>query len=172
MPHRPTLLFCLNHVNVDKTIICGIDSRLFGQHRKMQPKVLGHWCVRQGYLRRNKPNFWPGYKKIEVTHVYQMREVTKSSLVQQYLHLTRIVMPQLAQTLINKWPDEHDHCFQRIVLDAICGGVWYDHIARPAYKHLSLQQAKTAVQLCDDIISGKADIVDLNRQSLSWRGKR
>ncbi len=27
-------------------------------------------------------------------------------------------------------------------------------------------------QLCDDIISGKADIVDLNRQSLSWRAKR
>lgn len=101
-----------------------------------------------------------------------MPEDTKSLLAQQYLHLTRIVMPQLAQTLKNKWPVQNDHCFQRIVLDAICGGIWYDHISRPAYKHLSLHQAKSAVQLCDDIISGKADIVDLNRQSLSWRGKR
>ena len=107
-----------------------------------------------------------------MTQDCQMPEDTESLLVQQYLHLTRIVMPQLAQTLKNKWPVQHDHCFQRIVLDAICGGVWYHHIARPAYKHLSLQQAKTAVQLCNDIISGKADIVDLNRQSLSWRGKR
>ena len=101
-----------------------------------------------------------------------MPKDTKFLLVQQYLNLTRIVMPQLAQTLKNKWPVQNDHCFQRIVLDAICGGIWYDHIARPAYKHLSLNQAKSAVQLCDDIISGKADIVDLNRQSLSWRGKR
>lgn len=100
-----------------------------------------------------------------------MPEDTKSLLVQQYLHLTRIVMPELALTMQKKWPVRYDHCFQRIVLDAICGGIWYDHIARPAYKHLSLQQAKTAVQLCDDIISDKVDIVDLNRQSLSWRGK-
>ena len=56
--------------------------------------------------------------------------------VEQYLHLTRTVMPALAQTSKRHWPVRNDHCFQRIVLDTICSGVWYDHIARPAYKHL------------------------------------
>jgi hypothetical protein len=65
----------------------------------------------------------------------------------------------------------NDHCFQRIVLDAICGGTWYDHIARPAYKHLTRYQALQAVTLCDAIISGDADLTQLNRQSLTWRGK-
>lgn len=106
-----------------------------------------------------------------MTQDCQTPEEARIVHVQQYLHLTRIVMPQLALTLKNEWPVQHDHCFQRIVLDAICDGVWYNHIARPAYKHISLQQAQRAVLLCDDIISGCADIVDLNRQSLSWRGK-
>ena len=93
-------------------------------------------------------------------------------LVQQYLHLTQTVMPQLARSLIKEWPVQYDHCFQRIVLDNICGGVWYDHVLRPAYQHLSLQQAEIAVLLCENIIDGSVDIVDLNRKSLSWRGKR
>ena len=93
-------------------------------------------------------------------------------LVQRYLHFTQTVMPQLALTLKNQWPVQNDHCFQRIVLDNICGGVWYDHVLHPAYKHLSLQQAENAVQLCENIIDGSMDVVDLNRKSLSWRGKR
>lgn len=91
--------------------------------------------------------------------------------VEQYLHLTRTVMPALAQTSKPHWPVRNDHCFQRIVLDTICGGVWYDHIARPAYKHLGPAQAKRAVQLCDQIIAETADLKALNRQSLEWRGK-
>jgi hypothetical protein len=110
-------------------------------------------------------------QKIEATHGCQMPD-DASKIIQQYLNLTRVVMPELALTRENNWPVRYDHCFQRIILDAICGGIWYDHIARPAYKHLSLQQAKHAVRLCDDIISGRADIVELNRQSLAWRGKR
>lgn len=96
----------------------------------------------------------------------------RAGLVEQYLHLTRSVMPEMAQTPKNVWPIRNDHCFQRIVLDAICGGIWYDHIPRPAYKHLSLDQARRAVQLCEGIISGTFDIVALNHQSLTWRGKR
>lgn len=80
-------------------------------------------------------------------------------------------MPALAKDDRNRWPVRHDHCFQRIVLDAICEGVWYDHIARPAYKHLSMEQASHAVQLCEDIIAGAADLADLNQKSLSSRNK-
>ena len=91
--------------------------------------------------------------------------------VTEYLTLTREVMPRLARTAHRQWPVRHDHCFQRIVLDAISGGVWYDHIRRPAYRHMTGAQAAEAVALCEAIIDGRADLAALNRQSLVWRGK-
>jgi len=100
-----------------------------------------------------------------------MPQPTEAALVEQYLHLTRTVMPALAQTSKRHWPVRNDHCFQRIVLDAICGGVWYDHIARPAYKHLSQAQATLAVQLCNQIIAEQTNLNVLNQRSLAWRGK-
>ena len=80
-------------------------------------------------------------------------------------------MPALAQTSKRHWPVRNDHCCQRIVLDTICGGVWYDHIARPACKHLSQAQATLAVQLCNQIIAEQTNLNVLNQQSLAWRGK-
>lgn len=94
------------------------------------------------------------------------------TLVEQYLHLTRSVMPALAQTSKRHWPVRNDHCFQRIVLDSIFGGVWYDHIARPANKHFNETQATQAVQLCDQIIAENTELNVLNQQSLAWRRKR
>lgn len=99
------------------------------------------------------------------------RSTAHISIVEQYLHLTRTVMPELAKTTKRCWPVRDDHCFQRIVLDTICGGVWYDHVARPAYKNLSLVQATLAVQLCHQIIAETRDLDDLNARSLAWRGK-
>jgi hypothetical protein len=100
------------------------------------------------------------------------RQETRLDLIQRYLHLTRTIMPALAQKRSDKWPVRNDHCFQRIVLDAVCGGVWYDFVSRPAYRHLNLEQAQRAVHICKDIIAGRVDLADLNQKSLSWRGKR
>lgn len=100
-----------------------------------------------------------------------MTGLTQSEMVERYLTLTRETLPGLAREPERQWPVRHDHCFQRIVLDHVSGGVWYDHIARPAYKHLSAAQAQEAVRLCERIISGEADLHALNRQSLAWRGK-
>jgi hypothetical protein len=94
-----------------------------------------------------------------------------ADLVARYAALTKEIMPQLARSTHKHWPVRNDHCFQRIVLDAVCGGVWYDHLPRPAYKHLTQEQALCAVKLCDDIVSGDADLVAMNRQSLIWREK-
>jgi hypothetical protein len=80
-------------------------------------------------------------------------------------------MPAIAQERSRHWPVRNDHCFQRIVLDTICAGVWYDFIERPAYKNISLEQAQSAVLLCEDIIEGRADLAALNQKSLAWRGK-
>ena len=92
-------------------------------------------------------------------------------LLDTYMHLTKKVLPQLARGDEQNWPIREDHCFQRIVLDTICGGVWYDYLSRPAYKHLTNDQAQRAVDLCQSIVSGKVDLHELNQQSLVWRGK-
>lgn len=101
-----------------------------------------------------------------------MTQMRTADLVLRYMLLTKEIMPDLARASHTHWPVRNDHCFQRIVLDALCGGIWYGHIARPAYKHLTRDQAAQAVQLCEDIISGGADLVRMNNQSLIWRGKK
>jgi len=58
-------------------------------------------------------------------------------LVDVYLHLTKEILPSLARSSRRDWPVREDHCFQRIVLDTICDGVWYEHLDRPAYKNLT-----------------------------------
>jgi hypothetical protein len=99
-------------------------------------------------------------------------KMTIQPLVEQYLIMTREVMPKMARETTNKWPVKDDHCFQRIVLDSVCQGVWYESIERPAYKHLNYEQAKLAIKLCNEIIAGEVDLSQLNTQSLTWRGKR
>ena len=69
------------------------------------------------------------------------------------------------------WTVFEDHCFQRIVLDTICGGVWYEHLRCPAYERLINDKAKRAVDLCRDIIEKRVDVRQLNQQYLIWRGK-
>ncbi|MFC4698963.1 hypothetical protein ACFO4O_02155 [Glaciecola siphonariae] len=103
-----------------------------------------------------------------------------ADLIQEYLHLTRDAMPALAKQRNAEqgregnaqWPVQHDHCFQRIVLDNICGGAWYDYIKAPAYQHLSPTQADAAVRLCHQIIGGEADLKQLNERSFKWRQKQ
>ena len=92
-------------------------------------------------------------------------------LVSAYLHLTKEVLPALARNGRRNWPVFEDHCFQRIILDHICGGVWYEYLDRPAYKNLTKDQAQRAVKLCEDIADGHKDLQKLNQQSLIWRGK-
>jgi hypothetical protein len=67
----------------------------------------------------------------------------------------------------------NDHCFQRILLDAVCGGVWYDHVAgRPAYRHLDDVRLARAVALAEQAIDGTLDLEGLSAQSVRWRRKR
>lgn len=95
-----------------------------------------------------------------------------TAIIDDYLRLTRTVLPSLARREGCDWPIREDHCFQRVVLDTICGGVWYAHLERPAYKHLTRDQAQRAVDLSRAIAEGRADLHQLNRQSLVWRGQQ
>ncbi len=99
-----------------------------------------------------------------------MSKETNGSL-SAYIHFTKKVLPILARSGGRNWPVSEDHCFQRIILDHVCGGVWYEYIDRPAYKHLTNDQTNRAVKLCVDIADGRIDLHKLNQQSLIWRGK-
>ena len=92
--------------------------------------------------------------------------------ISRYMKLTKEVMPKMASDKAFQWSVKYDHCSQRIVLDTICNGSWYDHLERPAYKHLCRNQALKAVQLSEDVIAGRANLIALNRQSLLWRNKK
>lgn len=94
-----------------------------------------------------------------------------ADLISRYMVLTKEVMPRMARDPNVDWPVQNDHCFQRIVLDNVCGGPWFDHLARPAYKHMTRDQALHALRLCEAIIEGTEKLYDLNKKSLTWRGK-
>ncbi len=95
----------------------------------------------------------------------------RGALETRWLDLTRRTLPSLAGA--RAWPIRADHCFQRILLDNACGGRWYEHIAgRPAYAHADDAILARAVALGEAAIAGDADMADLNRRSLDWRGKR
>lgn len=95
----------------------------------------------------------------------------RAALEARWLRLTRVDLPALAD--VRGWPVRLDHCFQRILLDAACGGRWYDHIARrPAYAHAPDAVLARAVALGQAVAAGSADLRALNAQSLGWRGKR
>ena len=93
------------------------------------------------------------------------------NLVSVYMYLSKEVLPKIARNCERNWPVSDDHCFQRIVLDHVCGGVWHEYLDRPAYKNLTKDQAQRAVKLCEDIVNGHLDLWKLNQQSLIWRGK-
>jgi tRNA U54 and U55 pseudouridine synthase Pus10 len=69
------------------------------------------------------------------------------------------------------WPIRADHCFARVVLDAVFGDVWDDHVeGRPAYRHLSADELRAAIDIADRMLDGgRPVVVELNANSLRRR---
>lgn len=100
----------------------------------------------------------------------ELRSDARAAREAEWLELTRRTLPGLAA--LRGWPIRYDHCFQRILLDAACGGRWLDHVeGRPAYKKIDDQRLAAAIGLGQAVVNGSADLHALNRQSLAWRGK-
>ena len=101
---------------------------------------------------------------------------TRQDQERLWLDLTRRDLPPAAREARAEgrpWPVHFDHCFQRILLDHACGARWYDVIAgRPAYAHAPAPILTRATQLGQAVLEGREDLAALNRQSLTWRGKR
>lgn len=72
------------------------------------------------------------------------------------------------------WPIHLDHCFGRVVLDALFEDVWYDHVdGRPAYEHLSAAELDTAIAIAERMLEeGQPAVAELNDASLRYRDGR
>ncbi|ACA18873.1 GCN5-related N-acetyltransferase [Methylobacterium sp. 4-46] len=70
------------------------------------------------------------------------------------------------------WPVRLNHCFARILLDNACGGPWRESVAPPAWANMPPTRLAAAVALGEAVLAGEADLADLNRRSLAWRGRR
>ena len=97
--------------------------------------------------------------------------LSRARLEAEWLAITRQTLPALAKT--RRSPVSADHCFMRILLDAVHGGRWDSVVqGRPAYKHIDAERLAAAVQLAERVAVGEADLWALNAQSLAWRGKK
>ena len=96
--------------------------------------------------------------------------MTSETVIAAWFRLTRSRMPSVAAD--RQWPVRFDHCFQRILLDNAVGGKWTETIPAPAYRNAGDTLLGKAVALGEQVMDGKLDLAELNRNSLGWRGKR
>lgn len=98
--------------------------------------------------------------------------------------LYKQILPALARSKApsqRHWPVHLDHCFARIIFDAVIGNStqssdlmptpWTDRISAPAVKNMHPQQLEECIKLGEAIAEGKADLMELDKQSLAVRGK-
>ncbi len=86
----------------------------------------------------------------------------------RWLELMRVRLPEAAR-YHSDWPIRLDHCFGRVILDAVCDRPWHEAISAPAWRHLSEDQLHQAIALAEAILSGEADLHALNVRSLDAR---
>ena len=67
------------------------------------------------------------------------------------------------------WPIRADHCFMRVCLDVAFGQPWHLAIARPAIRHIGIDDLQRAVAVAVALRDGTADLRSLNRRSISDR---
>ena len=109
-------------------------------------------------------------------HGVDVVDASEPELQQRWLALARRELPTRARA--ERWPLRLDHCFMRVVLDEVCDGRWYDHVAgRPAYRHLGPERLRAAVALAERLASEPPDAAEallreLDAASLRRRGKR
>lgn len=113
----------------------------------------------------------------------QSSDNTLSALLSQWTTLYKQTLPQLARSSHPsqpRWPVHLDHCFARIIMDAVIGNStstgtvsspWTERISSPAIQNMTAQQLEACIELGKAIATGSADLVKLDQQSLAVRGK-
>lgn len=100
-----------------------------------------------------------------------------ASLQQTWTQLYHTTLPSLAKSrdpAQPHWPVFLDHCFARIILDNAIGITqpWTAVIKAPAVRNMSETQLRVAIELGEKVVSGEADLRELDERSLALRGKK
>ncbi|KAI4206579.1 MAG: hypothetical protein LQ348_000901 [Seirophora lacunosa] len=87
------------------------------------------------------------------------------------------ILPSLAVSkspVQDSWPVHVDHCFGRIILDAVVGrdSPWMNKIKSPAVKTMTSEQLEACIALGAAIAEGKESLAILDAKSLQLRGKK
>ena len=98
----------------------------------------------------------------------------RAARLAEYRRLVRVELPRAAEA--GGWSLRLDHCFARVILDALFGGCWYEHLARgrgrSAESRLDARQLARAVRIGRRMLTaGDAEVRRLDAQSLAWRGQ-
>ncbi|MCJ1437548.1 hypothetical protein MMC27_006935 [Xylographa pallens] len=73
------------------------------------------------------------------------------------------------------WPVHLDHCFARIIYDAVIGeglAPWPTRLRSPAVAYMTAAQLQACIALGEAIVAGNVSLVDADERSLAVRGKR
>ena len=96
--------------------------------------------------------------------------MTEAEQIARFKELTEVTLPALAKA--QRWPIRLDHCFKRICLDAAFEDVWYNHLKRPAERHLAGDPLARAVAAAELLATGGLEALrPLDEASLRYRGK-
>lgn len=95
---------------------------------------------------------------------------SRDDLRKHWAHLIRHALPQAARGRPD-WPIRLDHCFARVILDAVYERPWREAIPAPAWRNMDDAALRRAVGLAEAILSGEADLHAMNARSLALRGK-
>ena len=96
--------------------------------------------------------------------------MTDAERIARFKQLTEHELPALAKE--QRWPIRLDHCFKRICLDAAFEDVWYDHLRKPAERHIAGESLGKALAAAEAIAAeGLETLRVLNAASLQYRGK-
>ena len=97
-------------------------------------------------------------------------EASRANKLARWKRLTEVELPALARE--HRWPLRFDHCFKRVCLDHAFGDVWYNHLRKPAERHIEGEALARALACAEAIASGGLPVlVERNAESLAWRGK-
>lgn len=94
-------------------------------------------------------------------------DLERAALERRWLELVRIDLPSVA--VERRWPVRLDHCFARILLDAVCRQPWRQRVRPPAYRNLPVPLLARAIALGEAALMGGVDLHRLNTESLVMR---
>ncbi|MCJ1232890.1 methylated-DNA--protein-cysteine methyltransferase [Varicellaria rhodocarpa] len=97
------------------------------------------------------------------------------SLLSQWTTLYTQTLPSFALSARDRsaWPVHLDHCFARIIYDAVIGVdvPWANKLKSPAKLHMSEIQISKCIEMGQGIIDGRVNLKEWNQRSLDIRGK-